>query len=151
MLSVIKCYEVYIKQGCWRQLMFITARRPRIRIIIISTQIWRSLYILNSTSQPRTQRASSNGWFLYVIIFLKVQFYIRLTVVGYRGKKISTKAAPMLRSLNNSLYTQNCIRNEPQHAMGIVSLGRLYHKAVKIDFVWCDIANNFRSQSSWRW
>ena len=27
---------------------------------------------------------------LYVIIFLKVQFCIRLTVVAYRGKKIST-------------------------------------------------------------
>ena len=51
------------------------------------------------------------GWILmgklnwrvwYVIIFLCVQFCIRLAAVSYRGKKVRTVAFPLVRSVNKS-------------------------------------------------
>ena len=38
----------------------------------------------------------------YVIIFLYVQFWIRLGTVSYRGKKVRTVDSPAVRSVNKS-------------------------------------------------
>ena len=53
----------------------------------------------------------------YVIIFLYVQFCIRLSVVSYRGKKVRTVASPAVRSLNKSRDTRNFVQNEPECAI----------------------------------
>ena len=46
----------------------------------------------------------------YVIIFLYVQFLIRLAVVSYRGKKVRTVASPVVRSVNKPRDSRNCVR-----------------------------------------
>ena len=50
----------------------------------------------------------------YVIIFLYVQFWIRLAAVRYRGKEVQTGASPVMRSVNKSRDTRNCFQNEPE-------------------------------------
>ena len=56
-------------------------------------------------------------WVRYVIIFLYVQFWIRLGTVSYRGKKVRTVETPAVRSVNKSRDTQNCVQNEPKYAI----------------------------------
>ena len=75
--------------------------------------------------------------FRYVIIFLWVQFWIRLAAVSYGGKKVRTVASSVVRSVNTSFDTLKCIRNESQYAICVVFTTRLHYKAMKIIF--CDI------------
>ena len=49
----------------------------------------------------------------YVIIFLYVQFWIRLAAVSKRGKKVRTVAFPAVSSVNKSRDTRNCVQNKP--------------------------------------
>ena len=49
----------------------------------------------------------------YVIVFLYVQFWIRLGTVSYRGKKVRIVDSPAVRSVNKSRDTRNCVQNEP--------------------------------------
>ena len=64
-----------------------------------------------------------------VIIFQHVQFWIRLPAVSYRGKKIRTVVSPAVRSVNKSLYTRNCVQNEPDYAICVIFVTRVYYKA----------------------
>ena len=68
----------------------------------------------------------------YVIIFLYVQFWIRLAVVSYRGKKVRTVASPAARSVNTSRDTRNCVQKEPEYAICVIFSTRLYYKALGI-------------------
>ena len=66
-------------------------------------------------------------WF--EIIFLCVQFWIRLAAVSYRGKKVRTVASPAVRSVNKSRDARSCVQNEPDYAIGVVFTTLLYYKA----------------------
>ena len=68
--------------------------------------------------------------FWYGIIFLYVQFRIRLAAVSYRGKKVWTVASPSVRSVNKSRDTQNCIQNEPEYAICVIFTTILYYIAL---------------------
>ena len=50
----------------------------------------------------------------YVIIFLYVQFQIRLAAVSKRGKKVRTVVFPAVRSVNKSRNTRNYVQNKPE-------------------------------------
>ena len=86
----------------------------------------------------------------YVIIFLYVQFWIRLGTVSNRGKKVRTVDTPAVRSVNKSRDTRNCVQNEPKYAICVLFATRLYYKALGIIFLSFDIANTPQVQSSWR-
>ena len=73
----------------------------------------------------------------YVIIFLYVQCWIRLTAVSYRNKKVRTLASPVVRSVKKSCDTPNCVRNEPEYAICVLFTTRLYYKALEINL--CDL------------
>ena len=66
----------------------------------------------------------------YVIIFLYVQFWIRLGTVSYRGKKVRTVDSPAVRSVNKSRDTRNYFQNEPKYAIRVLFATRLYYKAL---------------------
>ena len=68
----------------------------------------------------------------YVIIFLYVQFWIRLGTVSYRGKKVRTVVSPAVRSVIKSRDTRNCVQNEPKYAICVLVATRLYYKAMGI-------------------
>ena len=68
----------------------------------------------------------------HVIIFLYVQFWIRLGTVSYRGKKVRTVDSPAVRSVNKSRDTRNCVQNEPKYATCVLVATRLYYKALGI-------------------
>ena len=70
----------------------------------------------------------------YVIIFLYVQFWIRLGTVNYRGKKVRTVDTPAVRSVNKSRDTRNCVQNEPKYAICVLFATRFYYKAIGIIF-----------------
>ena len=77
--------------------------------------------------------------FWYVIIFLYVQFWIRLAAVSYRGKKVRTVASPAVRSVDKSRGTRNCVQNEPEYAICVIFTTLLYYKALGLilcDLVW---------------
>ena len=81
----------------------------------------------------------------YVIIFLYVQFWIRLAAVSYRGKKVRTVAFPVERSVNKSRDIRYCVQNEPEYATCIRFTTQLYQKALWIilcDLIW-QIRNNY--------
>ena len=61
----------------------------------------------------------------YVIIFLYVQFWIRLGTVSYRGKKVRTVDSPAVRSVNKSRDTRNSAQNEPKYAICVFVATRL--------------------------
>ena len=65
-----------------------------------------------------------------VIIFQYVQFWIRLAAVSYRGKKVRTVVSPVVRSVNKSLDTRNCVQNEPDYAICVIFVTRVYYKAL---------------------
>ena len=71
--------------------------------------------------------ASSTGG---VIIFLYVQFWIRLATASYRGKKVRTVAFPAVRSVNKSRDTWNYVQNELEYAICVIFTTRLYYKAI---------------------
>ena len=66
----------------------------------------------------------------YVIIFLYVQFLIRLAAVSNRGKKVRTVAVPVVRSVNKSRDTRNCVKNKPEYAICVIFTTRSYNKAL---------------------
>ena len=66
----------------------------------------------------------------YVIIFLWIQFWIRLAAVSYRCKKVRTLASPVVRWVNKTRDAQNCIRNGPQYVICVVTT-RLNGKVLK--------------------
>ena len=66
----------------------------------------------------------------YVIIFLYVQFWIRLAAVSKRGKKVRTVAFPAVRSVNKSRDTRNCVQNKPEYAICAIFTTRPYYKAL---------------------
>ena len=75
----------------------------------------------------------------YVIIFRYAQFWIRLAAVSYRGKKVRTVASPVVRSVNKSRDTRNCVQNEPECAICVIFIISLYHKALGLilcDLIW---------------
>ena len=43
-------------------------------------------------------------------MFLYAQFLIRLAAVSYHGKKVRNAASPVMRSVNKSRGTRNCVR-----------------------------------------
>ena len=65
-----------------------------------------------------------------VIIFLYVQFWIRLGTVSYRGKKVRTVDSLAVRSVHKSRDTRNCVQNEQKYAICVLVATRLYHKAL---------------------
>ena len=68
----------------------------------------------------------------YVIIFLYVQFLIRLAAVSYRGKKVRTVVSSAVRSVDKSSDTRNCVQNGPEFAICVIFTTRLYFKALGI-------------------
>ena len=71
----------------------------------------------------------------YVIIFLYVQFWIRLAAVNYCGKKVRIVVSPAVRSINKSHDTRNCVQNEPEHAVCVIFTTLLYYKALGLIYV----------------
>ena len=51
------------------------------------------------------------------IIFLYVQFWIRLTAVSYHAKKVRTVDSLVVRSVNKSRDTRNCVQNEQAYVI----------------------------------
>ena len=68
----------------------------------------------------------------YVINFLYVQFWMRLGIVSYRGKKVRTVDSPAVRSVDKSRDTRNCVQKEPKYAICVHVATRLYYKALGI-------------------
>ena len=68
----------------------------------------------------------------YVIIFLYVQFWIRLGTVSNCGKKVRTVDSPAVRSVNTSRDTRNCVQNEPKYAICVFVATLSYYKALGI-------------------
>ena len=66
----------------------------------------------------------------YVIIFLYVQFWIRLAAVSKRGEKVRTMAFPAVRSVNKSRDTRNCVQNKPGYAICVIFTSRSYYEAL---------------------
>ena len=66
----------------------------------------------------------------YVIIFLYVQFWIRLTAVSKRGKKVRTVAFPAVKSVNKSRDTRHCVQNKPEYAISVIFTTRSHYKAL---------------------
>ena len=64
----------------------------------------------------------------YVIIFLYVQFWIRLAAVSYRGKKVRNVAFPAVRWVNKSSDTRNCVQNKPEYPIHVIFTTRSYYK-----------------------
>ena len=60
----------------------------------------------------------------YVIIFLYVQFWIRLAIVSYRGKKVRTVDSPAVGSVNKSRDT---IASKTSQSMRAVSSSPLVY------------------------
>ena len=87
--------------------------------------------------------------FRYIIIFLYVQFWIRLDTVSYRGKKVRTVDSPVVRSVNTSSDTRNCVQKRAK----LCDLCPLRHsfiwKSPRNCFVCSDKANTPQLQSSW--
>ena len=78
-----------------------------------------------------TQWASlTGGW--YVIIFLYVEFWIRLGTVRYRGKKVRTVDSSPVRSANKSRDIRNCVQNEPKYVICVLFATCLYYNALGI-------------------
>ena len=55
----------------------------------------------------------------YVIIFLYVQFWIRLAAVSKRGKNVRTVAFPVVKSVN-----------KPEYAISVIFTTRSHYKAL---------------------
>ena len=70
----------------------------------------------------------------YVIIFLYVQFWIRLAAVSKPGKKVQTVAFSAVRSVNKSHDTRNSVQNKPAYAICIIFTTRSYYKALELMF-----------------
>ena len=87
----------------------------------------------------------------YVIIFLYVQFWIRLAAVSYRGKNVRTVASPSVRSVNKSRDTQNCVQNEPEYAIYCYLHHYFILQSPRINFVLSGMANTPQLQAPWRW
>ena len=68
----------------------------------------------------------------YVIIFLYVQFLIRLAAVSYRGEKVRTVVCPAVRSVNKSCDTRNCVQNGAEYTICVLFTTRLFYKALGI-------------------
>ena len=68
----------------------------------------------------------------YVIIFLYVQFWIRLAAVSKRGKKVRTVAFPALRSVNKSRDTRDSVQNKPEYAICVIFTIRSYYIALRL-------------------
>ena len=83
-----------------------------------------------------------------VIIFLYVQFWFRLAAVSYRGKKVRTVVSSVVRSVNKSRGTRNCVQNV-RYAICVIFTTRLYYKALGI-ILWALICKSPQLQSSWR-
>ena len=66
----------------------------------------------------------------YIIIFLYVQFLIRLAAVSNRGKKVRTVASPAVRSVYKSRDTWICVQNEPEYTICVIFITRSYYKAL---------------------
>ena len=66
----------------------------------------------------------------YVIIFLCVQFWIRLAAVSNRSKKVRTVASPAVRSMNKSRDTWNFAQNKPEYAVCVIFTTRSYYKTL---------------------
>ena len=65
--------------------------------------------------------------FLYVIIFLLVQFQIQLASVSYRDKTVRSVASPPTRSVNKPRGIHICIRDQPYYAICVLFKTRLYY------------------------
>ena len=81
----------------------------------------------------------------YVIIFLYVQFLIRLAAVSYRGEKVQTVVCPAVRSVNKSRDTRNCVQNGAEYTICVLFTTRLYYKAIGIILctLICQIHRNY--------
>ena len=79
----------------------------------------------------------------YVIIFLYVQFWIRLTAVSKRGKKVRIVAFPAVRSVNKSRDTRNCVQNKPEYAICVIFTTRSYYKAVGLILCYCPACRTY--------
>ena len=66
----------------------------------------------------------------FVIIFLYVKFWIRLAAVSKRVKKVQTVAFLVVRSVNRSRDTRNCVQNKPEYAICVIFTTRSYYKAL---------------------
>ena len=66
----------------------------------------------------------------YVIIFLYIQFWIRLAAVSKRGKKVRIVAYPAVRSVNKSRDPRNCVQNKPEYVICVIFTARSYYKAL---------------------
>ena len=69
-------------------------------------------------------------WGKFVITFLYVQFWIRLAAVSKRDKKVRTVAFLVVRSVNKSRDTRNCVQNKPEYAICVIFTTRSYYKAL---------------------
>ena len=89
-------------------------------------------HVCSGSCSPKLWQAMGKfDWGIwYVIIFLYVQFWIRLAAVSKRGKKIRTVAFPVVRSVKYSRDTRNCVQNKPAYAICVIFTTRSYFKAL---------------------
>ena len=100
-----------------------------------------NLFQIHSVSEQKPKFSGGNTlckfvWGWYVIIFLYMQFWIRLAAASYRDKKVQTVASPAVRSVNKSRDTRNCAQKGPEYAICVIFTTRLYYKALGL--ILCD-------------
>ena len=78
----------------------------------------------------RTTLGKFDWGFRYVIIFLYVQFWIRLAAASYCDKKVRTVAFPAARSVNKWRDTRNCVQNVPEYTICVRFTTHLHYKAL---------------------
>ena len=110
----------------------------------ISTPIWIKASSLLVSSEPYLFSLGKFNWGVrYVIIFLCVQFWLRLAAVSYRGDKVRTVASPMVRSVKKSCDTRNCGQDENMSC--VIFIIRVYYEALGstlCDLIW-QIRHNY--------
>ena len=99
---------------------------------IVARSLAERSYSRNSWVCVLWQTGKFDSGVRYKIIFLYVQFWIRLAAVSYCGKKVWTVASSMVRSVNKSRDTRNSVQNEPEYAICVRFTTLLYHKALGI-------------------
>ena len=89
------------------------------------------------------------GQVRHVIIFLYVQFWIRLGTLSYCGKKVRTVDSPAVRSVNKPRDTK--LRPKRAKVCDLCPLRHSFMLQILSNYFVCpDIANTPQLQSSWR-
>ena len=103
------------------------------------------IYIYNWFIAQASSMGKFNWGVCYVIIFLQVQFWIRLAAVSYHGMEVHTMASPTVKSVDKSHDPK--IASKTSHSMRPVSFSSLVYitkprKLIPCDLLW-QITRNY--------